>query len=115
LTGSSPTPKTIGIVAVAALAASAAGLLPGVAITATRRHERRQALILTLQPVVFDRCILAFDDAGLVEPFAECSDIARWDIAAAADKPDNRHRRLLRAHRGRRGPAGAAGDGRAKL
>jgi hypothetical protein len=37
---SSPTPKTIGIVAVAALAASAAGLLPGVAITATRRRTR---------------------------------------------------------------------------
>src|SRR5262249_34361889 len=40
LTGSSPTPKTIGTVAVAALAASAAGLLPGVAITATRRRTR---------------------------------------------------------------------------
>ena len=37
-TGSSPTPNTIGIVAVAALAASAAGVLPGVAITATRRR-----------------------------------------------------------------------------
>jgi len=31
-TGSSPTPKTIGIVVVAALAASAAGVLPGTAI-----------------------------------------------------------------------------------
>src|SRR5262245_16420746 len=40
LTGSSPTPKTIGIVAVATLAASDAGLLPGVAITATRRRTR---------------------------------------------------------------------------
>src|SRR5262249_41482221 len=49
LTGSSPTPKTIGIVVVAVLAASEAGLLPGVAITATRTadkvgHERRQAV-----------------------------------------------------------------------
>jgi hypothetical protein len=34
-TGSSGTPKTIGIVAVAALAASEATMLPGVAITAT--------------------------------------------------------------------------------
>src|SRR5262249_48371069 len=40
LTGSSPTPNTIGIVEVAALAASEAGLLPGVAITATRRRTR---------------------------------------------------------------------------
>src|SRR5262249_32249278 len=40
LTGSSPTPKTIGIVAVAALAASEAGVLPAVAITATRRRTR---------------------------------------------------------------------------
>ena len=40
LTGSSPTPKTIGIVVVAALAASAAEVLPGVAITATRRRTR---------------------------------------------------------------------------
>ena len=40
LTGSSPTPKTIGIVVVAALAASAAAVLPGVAITATRRRTR---------------------------------------------------------------------------
>jgi hypothetical protein len=39
-TGSSATPKTIGIVAVAALAASAAGALPGMAITATRRRTR---------------------------------------------------------------------------
>jgi putative ABC transport system substrate-binding protein len=35
LTGSSPTPKTIGIVAVAALAAIEPGALTGVAITAT--------------------------------------------------------------------------------
>jgi len=40
LTGSAPTPKTIGIVVVAALAASAAGLLPGVAMTATRRRTK---------------------------------------------------------------------------
>ena len=36
-TGSSPTPNTIGIVAVAAFAAIEAGVLPGVAITAARR------------------------------------------------------------------------------
>ena len=40
LTGFSAKPKTIGIVAVAALAASVATLLPGVAITATFRRTR---------------------------------------------------------------------------
>jgi len=40
---SSPTPNTIGIVGVAALAASAAGVLMGVAMTATRRRTRSAA------------------------------------------------------------------------
>src|SRR5262249_48245979 len=40
LTGSSATPKTIGIVVVAALAAGAAVVKPGVAITATRRRTK---------------------------------------------------------------------------
>jgi hypothetical protein len=39
-TGSSPTAKTIGIAAVATLAASAAGVVPGVAMTATRRWTK---------------------------------------------------------------------------
>ena len=43
-TGSSATPKTIGIVAVAALAAIVPGVLPGVAITATRRRTRSATL-----------------------------------------------------------------------
>jgi hypothetical protein len=42
-TGSPPTPNTIGIVVVAALAASADGVLAGVAITATRRRTRSAA------------------------------------------------------------------------
>jgi hypothetical protein len=70
---SPPTPKTIGIVAVAALAASE-GTSPGVAIT---RHlsanqigqQRRQAIVLALQPVVLDRHVPAFDVAGFVETF----------------------------------------------
>ena len=59
--------KTIGIVAVAALAASAAGRrrrndhghLPA---NQFRRH-RRQPIILTLRPAVFDRHVLALDDS----------------------------------------------------
>src|SRR5262249_50766543 len=42
-TGSGPMPNTIGIVVVAALAARADGVLPGVAITATRRCARSAA------------------------------------------------------------------------
>jgi hypothetical protein len=41
--GSSPTPKTMGIAAVAALTASAAGMLAGAAITATRRSTSSAA------------------------------------------------------------------------
>jgi hypothetical protein len=37
LTGSSPLPNTMGIVVVAALAASVAAVVPGVTITLTRR------------------------------------------------------------------------------
>jgi len=34
-------------------------------------HQRRQATVLTLQPVVFDRHVLSFDVAGFVEALAE--------------------------------------------
>jgi hypothetical protein len=61
-------------------------------------HERRQAIILPFQPVVFDRRVPAFDGSSLVEASLERSDIARRHIAAtAADECDNRHCRLLRA------------------
>jgi hypothetical protein len=40
-------------------------------------HERWQAIIFALQPMVFDRRVLAFDGSGLVEASAERSDIAR--------------------------------------
>jgi hypothetical protein len=53
LTGSSPTPKTIGIVAVAALAASAAYVEPGGgnhghAATDEVRDECRDAIVVAL-------------------------------------------------------------------
>jgi hypothetical protein len=81
-------------------------VLPAVAITATAAgevsHKRWQAIILALQPVVSDRRVLAFNDSSLVEAFAECSDIARCDIAATSTNESyNRHRRLLPAHRER--------------
>src|SRR5262249_6053141 len=68
LTGSSPTPKTIGIVVVTALAASEAATLLDVAITAKRRRtrsamsdDRRSNWPLSQWHV------LAFDVAGFVE------------------------------------------------
>src|SRR6266403_1557800 len=33
-------------------------------------QQRRQAIVLALQPVVLDRHVLAFDEAGFVEAFA---------------------------------------------
>ena len=70
-------PKTIGIVVVAALAASAADVLIGVAMTDTRRLTRSAAnsgksFIIVVPPAVFDRHILALEIATLAQAFAEC-------------------------------------------
>ena len=90
LTGSSPTPKTIGIVVVAALAASAAGVAAGRGdnghVAADEiGHERRQAIVLALQPVVLHRHVLALDVAGFVEAFTERSRAMRAE--ASGDWP----------------------------
>ena len=70
-------------------------------------HERRQAIVLALQPVVLDRHVLALDVAGFVEAFTERSGMAHGGLGRpAADEADDRHRRLLRARRER--PAAAA-------
>ena len=48
--------------------------------------------------MVLDRHVLAFDVAGFVEAFAERGRKARGGIGRpVSDKPDHRHRRLLRA------------------
>jgi len=106
LTGSSATPKTIGIVVVSALAAGAAaegGHGNHSNATADELgHERRQAIVLTLQPMIFDHHVLALDVAGFVEAFTERSSVARGGFArTAADEADDWHRGLLRAHRER--------------
>ena len=75
LTGSPPTTNTIGIVVVAALAASAAALPP----CDDHRHlaadqigrQRRQSIVLTFRPAIFDRDVLALDIAGLLQALAE--------------------------------------------
>jgi hypothetical protein len=108
LIGLSPIPKTIGIVAVAALAATAADA-ESATIMATRpdqiSHQRRQAIVLALHIMVFDRHVLALDVTGFAKPLAERGHIARCGIGRpGADVPNNRHRRLLRPrhHRPRR-------------
>ena len=82
LTGSSATPKTIGIVVVAALAAGAAAVKGGRgdhghATADEVGHERGQAIVLALKPVVLDHHVLALDVTGFVERFAERSAKAR--------------------------------------
>ena len=61
-------------------------------------HQRRQAIILALQPVVLDHHVLVLNVAGFVEAFAEGSARARGILGRpGTDEADDRHRRLLRA------------------
>ena len=45
-------------------------------------HERRQAIVLALQPVVLDHHVLALDVAGFVEAFAERSRLGARQASA---------------------------------
>src|SRR6478735_1226259 len=59
----------------------------------------RQAIVMTLQPVILDRHILPFDIAGFVEALAERGHKTRGGIGcSAADNRDHWHRRLLRLY-----------------
>src|SRR6516225_5821131 len=52
--------------------------------------------------MIFDHHVLAFDVTGFVEAFAERGCTSRGGIErAAVDKPNHRHRRLLRTRRER--------------
>ena len=63
-------------------------------------------------PVVLDRHVLTLDVAGFVEAFAERGHIACVGIGRTyADKPDHRHRRLLRVRSERRRNGSAAERG----
>ena len=65
-------------------------------------HQCRRSVILTLEPVVFDGHVLAFDVAAFHEAFAERGRTARGGIERPAiDKSNDRHRRLLCARRER--------------
>ena len=100
--------KTIGIVAVAALAASAAGGADrddhGHLAANQIGRQRRQPIVLTFRPAVFDRYIAALDIAGFIQALRYASSWLRFGWSRAAEKPDHRHRRLLRACRERPAP-----------
>jgi hypothetical protein len=72
-TGSTPIMDTIGIVVVAALAATAAAMLPGVAMTLTGRLMRSlgQPTVFAVRPAVLDRHVAALDVPSFTKPFAE--------------------------------------------
>ena len=60
------------------------------------RH-RRQSIILALSPAEFDHCVATLDITSFAQTLAECSYHARIRGGRrATEKPDHRHRRLLR-------------------
>ena len=64
-------------------------------------RQRRQPIVLILGPAVFDGDVLALDIAGVLEGLAKCAQTVGLATGSKAEKPDNRHRRLLRARRAR--------------
>ena len=85
LIGSTPFRKTMGIVVVAALAASAAASPAKAAMTFTLTthqigRQRWKALKLTFRPAVVDHNILAFDIAGVLQTLAESAQTIRETV-----------------------------------
>src|SRR5262249_55368751 len=100
LTGSSPAPKTIGIVVVAALAANANWNLRSRRLPLPSGEPVRPpapaAARIDLSPAIFDRHVLALDIAGVLEALAECAHTVRKRVRrCTAEEPNHRHRRLL--------------------
>jgi hypothetical protein len=84
-------------------------LTPTFSIKKGTRYQRRQAIVLALQPVVLDRHVPALDLAGFAQALAERAHHVRGHIGRpTANEPDHRHRRLLRAD-GKR-PSGHAAE-----
>jgi hypothetical protein len=95
--------KTIGIVVVKVLAARTAGVLPSATMTSTSRATRSAAMATqsigaAVRPPIVDHHVTAFDVAGLGQAFAECGHEVRHLVRRRVpEKPNHRHRRLLRA------------------
>src|SRR5262245_4468531 len=101
-TGSVAVAKTMGIVLVAAWAASTAAMLPGAAITAICRRTQiggqcGQLFDLILCPTVFDGHVLTLGMAGLLQALPKCLQ-KLWDQVGrpGVEEPDHRYPRRLR-------------------
>src|SRR5262245_45032239 len=75
-TGSSPTPNTIGICGGRGFGRTCSKRATGrgdygYAAADKVGHQRRQPLVLTAEPVVLHRNVLAFDVAGFAQALAE--------------------------------------------
>src|SRR5215831_12801752 len=76
--------------------------------------EVGQPIILILRPAILDRHILAFDVPAFANALPECGHkTCSVGGRRAAEEPDYRHRRLLRARRER--PRGRAAEQRDEI
>src|SRR5262245_2164759 len=95
----------MGIVVVAALAATAAGPSAGDdhgSLPGQLARHLRQTIDSTFGPAVDDRDVLTLDESDLFQALAECGKTRCHAIRRpAVEKADHRHRRLLRARRER--------------
>src|SRR5262245_51151295 len=105
MTGLPPVTKTIGIVVVAAGRNCRGGVTRSdhCHLTAYKIGcEAGQSIVLVLRPAILDRHVLAFDVASFTSALPECGQKVRIvGRRQAAEKPDRRHRGLLRARRER--------------
>ena len=61
-------------------------------------RQRRQPTDFIVSPTIFDRDVLAFDEARLFQALAECAYPIRIAVGrCGVEKPNHRHCRLLRA------------------
>src|SRR5262245_32077817 len=64
--------------------------------------QRRQSVILPFRPAILDRRVLTLECAGFLQALAErCEERLKPVRRRAVEKPDHRHRRLLRPRRER--------------
>ena len=100
-TGSTAVAKTIGIVAVAAFAASAEAAPPPATITShvvldKLRRKRGQSLVVIFRPAIFHRNVLAFDKACIFQSLPKRVQADRvFVLGHTAKETDNWGCRLL--------------------
>src|SRR5262245_33691698 len=64
--------------------------------------QLRKSLVATLRRAVYDRHVLALDEAHVLQPLAKCAQTMRVRFyCCAEEQSDHRHRRLLRSRRER--------------